>query len=69
VKDEPTLDPDNGPSEKPVMRVTTGSLSVPEGFAPDTDGREHQAIDRIAAALVAGAIMFILFIAWLISRT
>jgi hypothetical protein len=48
-----------------VLRVTTGSLKLPEGLAAEHTASEH-AIDRVVLVIVVLALTFIGVIAWLI---
>jgi hypothetical protein len=58
-------EPQERRSEGGVLRVTTGSFRLPEGLeAEKTPDRDR--IDAVVVVIVALALVFIAFIAWLI---
>lgn len=66
VVDPEASDPSR--SETGVLRVNTGMLTLPEGLRPehDSSGRGYPNVALII--ILALAIGFIIFIAWMISR-
>ena len=66
--DEPVEDPEAQAADRDVLRVTTGSLKLPEGLDAEK-GTSRDPINRVVFVILALAIAFIAFVAWLISRT
>ena len=59
---------DEAPRQKPdgILRVTTGTLKLPEGLETDQKARDD-GMNRLVLVIVAGALILIAVIAWLIS--
>jgi hypothetical protein len=53
------------PKPDGVLRVTTGTLRLPEGLETDRKA-SGDAINRVVLLIVAGALAFIAVVAWLI---
>jgi len=56
---------DERPRTDGVLRVTTGTLKLPEGLESDEEAK-HNAMNRVAIVIVASALAFIAIIAWLV---
>jgi hypothetical protein len=61
-------EPKHRESERPdVIRITTGSLKLPESVAGDATSKAR--MNGVVIVVVAIALAFIAFIAWLISTS
>ena len=63
-REEPGAAPDPRPRPDGVLRVTTGTLRLPQGLEPEE--AKDDAMNRVVLLVVAGALAFISIIAWLI---
>ena len=63
-KKETSLSPEGG-----VLRVNTGSLSIPDEIEAEAGNRKSQGANMVLIVIVTFMLAFIAVIAWLISRS
>ena len=63
-EEDPSIRPEGG-----VLRVNTGSLSIPDGIEAQAGHRNARGANMVVVVIVAIMLAFIALVAWAISRS